>query len=143
MDTPLSVPPTDAATSFRFGVTGMTCASCVGRVEKALSMVPGVRAASVNLATETATVATDGSTSAADLTAAVARALGPDIMDGLRTLHETGSEKQKAAVTGWASNTQRHTFAAASALRRAGELNAAALLERAGGRSNARTRDPG
>jgi Cu+-exporting ATPase len=74
MDSPLSVPPTDAATSFRFGVTGMTCASCVGRVEKALSMVPGVRAASVNLATETATVATDGSTSAADLTAAVANA---------------------------------------------------------------------
>jgi hypothetical protein len=78
-----------------------------------------------------------------DLTAAVARALGPDIMDGLRTLHETGSEKQKAAVTGWASNTQRHIFAAASALRRAGEPAAAASLEQIGRRSNARAGDPG
>ncbi len=37
-------------------VGGMTCASCVGRVEKALRKVPGVVDASVNLATETATV---------------------------------------------------------------------------------------
>ena len=37
-------------------VEGMTCASCVGRVEKALSRVEGVRAASVNLATERAEV---------------------------------------------------------------------------------------
>src|SRR5918994_1914033 len=38
------------------GVTGMTCASCVGRVERALETVPGVLDASVDLATETATV---------------------------------------------------------------------------------------
>src|SRR3954469_22593724 len=37
-------------------VAGMTCASCVARVEKALRRVPGVVDASVNLATETATV---------------------------------------------------------------------------------------
>src|SRR5688572_4053173 len=37
-------------------VEGMTCASCVARVEKALRRVPGVVEASVNLATETATV---------------------------------------------------------------------------------------
>ncbi len=41
-------------------VGGMSCASCVGRVEKALCAVPGVRAASVNLATERATVQADG-----------------------------------------------------------------------------------
>jgi len=35
-------------------VLGMSCASCVGRIEKALSRVPGVLEASVNLATETA-----------------------------------------------------------------------------------------
>ncbi|WP_298011051.1 heavy metal translocating P-type ATPase [uncultured Aquabacterium sp.] len=37
-------------------VEGMTCASCVGRVERALRKVPGVSEASVNLATERATV---------------------------------------------------------------------------------------
>src|SRR5215211_2348158 len=39
-----------------FGVTGMTCASCVGRVERALKKVPDVLEASVNLANERATV---------------------------------------------------------------------------------------
>ena len=39
-----------------FGVGGMTCASCVGRVERALKKIPGVQQASVNLATETARV---------------------------------------------------------------------------------------
>ena len=37
-------------------ITGMTCASCAGRVEKALAQVPGVLKATVNLATERATV---------------------------------------------------------------------------------------
>ncbi len=39
-----------------FVVEGMTCASCVRRVERALSRVPGVESAAVNLATERATV---------------------------------------------------------------------------------------
>ena len=37
-------------------VTGMTCASCAAHIEKALNSVPGVSEASVNLATERATV---------------------------------------------------------------------------------------
>ncbi len=37
-------------------VTGMTCASCAAHIEKALNQVPGVARASVNLATERATV---------------------------------------------------------------------------------------
>jgi Cu+-exporting ATPase len=37
-------------------ITGMTCASCVSRVEKVLSRIPGVTSASVNLATERAHV---------------------------------------------------------------------------------------
>ncbi|ULJ73671.1 heavy metal translocating P-type ATPase [Rhizobium gallicum] len=39
-----------------FEIEGMSCASCVIRVEKAIKSVPGVNAASVNLATERATV---------------------------------------------------------------------------------------
>src|SRR3712207_115064 len=39
-----------------FGVTGMTCVSCVGRVERVLKKVPGVLEASVNPANEKATV---------------------------------------------------------------------------------------
>jgi Cu+-exporting ATPase len=42
--------------SLRLAVGGMTCASCSGRVEKALLKVPGVLSAQVNLATETAQV---------------------------------------------------------------------------------------
>ena len=41
------------------GVSGMTCASCVARVERALKKVPGVDGAGVNLATEKATVTYD------------------------------------------------------------------------------------
>ncbi|MBU3580717.1 copper-translocating P-type ATPase [Polynucleobacter sp. AP-Capit-er-40B-B4] len=41
---------------FTLDIGGMTCASCVGRVEKALNKIPGVEAASVNLATEQAKV---------------------------------------------------------------------------------------
>jgi Cu+-exporting ATPase len=38
------------------GIGGMTCASCVSRVEKALKKIPGVHEATVNLATESARV---------------------------------------------------------------------------------------
>ncbi|MBX7110615.1 MAG: heavy metal translocating P-type ATPase [Dehalococcoidia bacterium] len=60
----------------RFAVRGMTCASCVRRVERALAGVPGVERASVNLATEEATVSfADGLTPPpAALEAAVERA---------------------------------------------------------------------
>ncbi|MFA7667575.1 MAG: heavy metal translocating P-type ATPase [Burkholderiaceae bacterium] len=44
------------ASTTELAVDGMTCASCVGRVEKALEAVPGVTEAVVNLATERATV---------------------------------------------------------------------------------------
>jgi Cu+-exporting ATPase len=41
---------------FTLDIGGMTCASCVSRVEKALNQIPGVEAASVNLATEQAKI---------------------------------------------------------------------------------------
>ncbi|HEY6918326.1 MAG TPA: heavy metal-associated domain-containing protein, partial [Tabrizicola sp.] len=40
-------------TTLALPVSGMTCASCAGRVERALKAVPGVSSAAVNLATET------------------------------------------------------------------------------------------
>jgi Cu+-exporting ATPase len=43
-----------------YHVEGMTCASCVRRVEKALAAVPGVTAVSVNLATEEAALECEG-----------------------------------------------------------------------------------
>ncbi|HEF4763198.1 TPA: copper-translocating P-type ATPase [Pseudomonas putida] len=44
------------STSFDLPIAGMTCASCAGRVERALSKVIGASAVSVNLATEQARV---------------------------------------------------------------------------------------
>lgn len=57
------------AGTVELAVEGMTCASCVGRVEKALKAVPGVTEATVNLATERATVR--GVAAVADLIAAI------------------------------------------------------------------------
>ncbi len=58
MNASLSQAPSGLQNHFRFGVSGMTCASCAGRIERGLMAVPGVTRASVNLATETAEVAT-------------------------------------------------------------------------------------
>src|SRR5687768_9829248 len=54
MTSTLSAPAATETCALDIG--GMTCASCVGRVEKALKKLDGVRDARVNLATETATV---------------------------------------------------------------------------------------
>jgi len=71
---------TPAALSFpqetvSLAVQGMTCASCVSRVERALARVPGVVSASVNLATERAEVVRRrGQATAAALVAALDQA---------------------------------------------------------------------
>lgn len=49
-------PTISSAARLSLPVEGMTCASCVGRVEKALKAVPGISTASVNLATERADI---------------------------------------------------------------------------------------
>lgn len=54
-----------SATTVEIGIEGMTCASCVSRVERALAAVPGVLSASVNLATERATLRVEGASGAA------------------------------------------------------------------------------
>jgi Cu+-exporting ATPase len=78
-------------------VQGMTCASCVRRVERALAKVPGVQAVAVNLATERATIdVVPGTATVADFRAAVERAgyaLGED-----QTAESAGDETDRAAA---------------------------------------------
>ena len=62
------------AQSVDLQVDGMTCASCVGRVERALRKVPGVQSATVNLATERASVQWRGDTDVNALIAAIEKA---------------------------------------------------------------------
>jgi len=77
---PTATPPAALATGgatrdISLPITGMTCASCVRRVERTLGKVPGVAGASVNLATEQATVSYDPEqVRLADLEAAVEKA---------------------------------------------------------------------
>src|SRR5471032_422068 len=54
-------PSTTPNTEVTFALTGMTCAACVRRIEKALNRVQGVQEANVNLATEMARVIYDPS----------------------------------------------------------------------------------
>ncbi|MGF6469061.1 heavy metal translocating P-type ATPase [Paraburkholderia youngii] len=72
----LAATPADTPPTTELEIGGMTCAACALRVEKALAKVPGVARASVNLATETATVHPQGTASAdaAALIAAVRKA---------------------------------------------------------------------
>ena len=55
-------------------IDGMTCASCVGRVERALNKVPGVKSVSVNLANERAHLELLGQVDPQSLIAAVSKA---------------------------------------------------------------------
>jgi Cu+-exporting ATPase len=69
--------PTTAASSVEsveLDIGGMTCASCASRVEKALARVPGVTRATVNLATEKATIEAESPVTADTLVAAVTKA---------------------------------------------------------------------
>jgi copper ion binding protein len=75
---PPSTPVAAPISKLTLPIEGMTCASCVGRVERALAAVPGVESASVNLATERAEVRLSAAVARADLVAAV-EAVGYDV----------------------------------------------------------------
>ena len=77
-----------------FLVSGMTCASCVARVEKALSSVPGVISASVNLASEKATVEYIEGTELVDLRRAV-RGAGYELGPEVRALEDVTTAAQR------------------------------------------------
>ncbi|WP_048646311.1 heavy metal translocating P-type ATPase [Nitratireductor soli] len=65
---------TDFSETISLPIEGMTCASCVGRIERALKAVPGVGAVSVNLATERASITTGSAVARAKLVAAIENA---------------------------------------------------------------------
>lgn len=82
------------AAPIELSIDGMTCASCVARVEKALKKVPGVQQANVNLATEQAWVEADTTVSADKLIQAIRKA-GYDAQ--LQTTTTTEQADQKAS----------------------------------------------
>jgi Cu+-exporting ATPase len=73
-----------ATQEFNLGIQGMTCASCVGRVEKALAKVPGVYTVAVNLATEQARIEADANVTLAAIEQAITAAgytVAPQVTD--------------------------------------------------------------
>ena len=77
-------------------VRGMHCAACVGKVERALTSVPGVDEATVNLATEKATVTFDPTrTDVTRLQDAVARA-GYELVEPREAAGQTPDREQSA-----------------------------------------------
>jgi Cu+-exporting ATPase len=63
-----------AARQLSIAIEGMTCASCVARVEKALQAIPGVSKASINLGTDLASVTASAEVGYADLQGAIEKA---------------------------------------------------------------------
>ena len=104
-----AAPGTGGVVQLSFPVVGMTCAACVSRVQRSLAGAAGVRDASVNLATNKATVELErGRDRAADLVAAI-REAGYDVgtestqvaVEGLRFAADvSGLEAAVAAVPG-------------------------------------------
>ncbi|WP_057091488.1 heavy metal translocating P-type ATPase [Comamonas thiooxydans] len=85
------------AQSVDLQVGGMTCASCVGRVERALKKVPGVQNAVVNLATERASVQLQGSVDVSSLIAAIEKAgyeAQPVLHDAAATGEDAAAQRQ-------------------------------------------------
>ena len=81
--------PTAAPVQIELEIEGMTCASCVRRVERALSSVGGVSSASVSLTTELAEVSMTTPVEPAMLIAAVGRAgYGAELISGSRSPSE-------------------------------------------------------
>lgn len=99
--------PTEPTNSqfFTLDIGGMTCASCVGRVEKALDKIPGVEAATVNLATEQARVR-------------VKQGSKTTIEDIISQINKTGYEAKKSSSRGNLNAVVTKSFWAADGLAR-------------------------
>ena len=127
----------DSIRLWSFPIDGMTCASCSARVEQALASVPGVRAASVNLATENASVRADAAVRFDDLHRAVERAgyrVGEQTVtlqiDGMTCASCVGRvEKALRQVPGVASAQVNLATEAAEVRLAGGVLDPTALVE--------------
>ena len=83
----------------RLAISGMTCASCVGRLDRALRAEPGVTEVSVNLADETATLQfVPGVTDARRLAEAADRAGYPARVATEQTEEDHAAHKQAEAI---------------------------------------------
>ena len=83
MNTAASAVTAPTAAAVTLPVQGMTCASCVGRVERALKKLPGVASVQVNLATESATLRFEGP---------------PDVAAAIATIEKSGYAVPQASV---------------------------------------------
>ena len=86
-----------AEATARLDVQDMTCASCVGRVERALKAVPGVTAAEVNLATQSARVRFTSGTTTPEALAAAATAAGYPAAPATESGPKTDRQADEAA----------------------------------------------
>src|SRR5690606_371769 len=90
--------------TLELAIAGMTCASCVGRVERALLKVPGVRNAAVNLASERARIEMLGTGDVAALIQAIeaagyqAQPLSPDNAAGDAAARRLGRERLAVTI---------------------------------------------
>ena len=92
--TQAAAPDTAPAPPVTLAIGGMTCASCSSRVERVLKKVPGVREASVNLATEKATVTFDAGSPAAD----VQQLIGAVVKAGYEAVDDSPARAPAAAT---------------------------------------------
>ena len=137
-----------------FPIEGMTCASCVARVERALQKVPGVTEVSVNLATEAASVRSGPGIGLADLRVAVEKA-GYTVGESSVSLAIEGMtcascvsrvEKALLRVPGVVRaevNLATEAAAVTMATRHIDEASLVAAVERAGYEARPRHLEPG
>ncbi len=83
--------------SLELSITGMTCAACVRRIEKAVRAVPGVNEASVNLVTQRASVELDPSATKRELLVAAIENAGYGVVDLPATTATGGAPSESRA----------------------------------------------
>ncbi|RII28863.1 MAG: copper-translocating P-type ATPase [Geobacter sp.] len=89
-------------------LVGMHCASCAGRIEKALGSAPGVVTANVNFATSRATVSFDPEATDVGALSQVVRDLGYDVIEPSSVPGEAGDEGIHAAEEQLREDEYRH-----------------------------------